>query len=337
MILPPFNTLHATVIDRNGEWPQIVTTGLTVRYSLSGNTYSVGKTNFWDYEQILFGTELAPNIGLTGNGLAGVMQPSGGGLSDWQVSGIPVTPIMDDGSENAYPLANIAVFDGTTETANTQAVVPVSWEISCDLCHSSATKTPMGDILKKHDVMHGTSLENMKPVKCGICHAQPELGLVGISGFPSLSSAIHSAHASRMGSAGLEVDCYGCHPGVKTQCLRDVHFSAGMTCVNCHGTMAEVGNPSRQPWTDEPRCDTCHTRPGFEFEQPDTLYRNSKGHRGVQCAACHGSPHAIYPTVVSADNLQSIALQGHPGKIDTCTVCHSSQPNDPFPHKVADE
>lgn len=336
MILPPYNTLHATVILR-GIDPQIVTSGVEVRYSIPGNTYSVGKTNFWDFTQPLFGTAIEPNVGLTGNGLWGTMQPSGTGFSDWDVTGIPITPLKDDNTEDPFQLASIAVFQGGVEKANTQSVVPVSWEISCDLCHVSATGTPSTDILAKHDMMHGTALSSMKPVSCGMCHPQPELGKSGLAGYPTLSSAIHSAHASRVNGLSIPNKCYACHPGQQTECLRDVHYSAGLNCTDCHGTMADVGNPARQPWVDLPRCDSCHTRAGFEFEQPGVLYRNSRGHNGVQCEACHGSTHAIYPSVVAADNVQSIALQGHPGKIDTCTVCHTEQPDDPFPHVFSSE
>jgi hypothetical protein len=331
MILPPYNVLHAQVVDRSGEEPRIVTSGVTLRYSILSNTYSVGKTNFWDFEQALLGVDLAPNIGLTGNGLAGTMQPSGGTRTDWEVSGIPVTPINDAGIEDAYPLANISVLSGGQETARTQAVVPVSWEISCELCHTTPGISVATDILRKHDTMHGTDLENSKPVLCGSCHAQPPLGTPGQAGVPSLSSAMHSAHFSRMDEAHLDNVCYACHPGQRTQCLRDVHYSKGLTCTSCHGTMADVGNPARQPWAEEPRCDSCHTRTGFEFEQPQTLYRNSLGHHGLLCEACHGSPHAITPTVVSADNLQAVAVQGYPGVISKCTVCHQSPPEE-FEH-----
>jgi len=75
----------------------------------------------------------------------------------------------------------------------------------------------------------------------------------------------------------------------------------------------------------------------YEFEQPDTLFRNSKGHRNIMCAACHGSPHAITPTVKIEDNIQAIAIQGHEGVINMCSVCHSEVPDDPFPHSVHDD
>src|SRR5689334_24691480 len=55
-VLPPYNNVFAQLIlKQNGQLPQIVNTGYTVEYSIPGNTYSVGKTNFWTYAQVLFG------------------------------------------------------------------------------------------------------------------------------------------------------------------------------------------------------------------------------------------------------------------------------------------
>ena len=74
-VLPPYNNLWAQVI-RQGPNPEIVTSGVTVEYSIIDNTYSVGKTDFWQYAKQLFGTDLAPNVGLTGATLAGQMHTS---------------------------------------------------------------------------------------------------------------------------------------------------------------------------------------------------------------------------------------------------------------------
>jgi len=336
MILPPFNNLHAQVIDRSGEDPRIVTSGVSVTYTIPSNTTSANKTNFWDYAQALFGTALTPNVGLTGNGLAGSMTPAAGGI--WEATGIPITPLNDAMQEDPYPLATVTVSKNGVTTGQTQAVVPVSWEISCNLCHNTPGVSTAMDILQAHDRLHDTTLATgPKPVACGSCHTQPPLAALipGNPNLPTLSSAMHTSHSTRMAAAGLTNSCYACHPGIRTQCLRDVHAANGMTCTDCHGAMAAVGNPSRRPWVDEPRCGTCHTRAGFEFEQPNTLYRNSKGHHNIYCAACHGSPHAITPTTTPQDNVQAIAVQGHAGTIDTCTVCHSSTPDESFPHSVS--
>ena len=46
-VLPPWNTLWAQVI-RVGDPPQVVTAGITVTFFFTDNTYSVGKSDFWD-------------------------------------------------------------------------------------------------------------------------------------------------------------------------------------------------------------------------------------------------------------------------------------------------
>ena len=84
-------------------------------------------------------------------------------------------------------------------------------------------------------------------------------------------------------------------------------------------------------------CRYCHFAEGFEFEQPETLYMDSVGHGGVHCAACHGSPHAIIPTVTSEDNLQAIEVQGRPGVVGECLVCHKTTPPQAFEHKFISE
>lgn len=335
MLLPPFNSLRAQVIDRGaGEDPQIVTSGITIRYAIQGNTHSADKTSFWKYVKPLLGVDLPPNIGLGGLGLTGTMSPTG--ENDWVATGIPITPINDAGREDPFPLATIEVLRSGKVVARTQAVVPVSWEINCQLCHNTPGVSVATDILQKHDQLHGTDLVNQKPVLCAGCHADPVLGAPGKEGVSTLSSAMHGAHATRMDKIDLPEKCYACHPGVRTQCQRDIHFAKNILCTDCHGSMADVGDPKRKPWSDEPRCGNCHQRQGFEFEQPNTLYRHSLGHSSVHCVACHNSPHAITPTVTDVDNLQAERLQGHTGVINTCSVCHSQTPDGPFFHRQND-
>lgn len=330
MVLPPYNVLRATVIDRGSD-PHIVTSGVTVSYTIPSNTHGADKCNFWTYAQPLLGTALPPNIGLTGNGMSGVLTRTAS--NDYEVTGIPIVPIDDFGKENPYPLATVTVKRAGVTVARTQTVVPVSWEMNCNLCHKTPGISTATDILRAHDRRHGTTLEQQKPVLCSKCHADPALGQPGVAGVPNLSRAMHFSHSTRMGQAGLAVPCYACHPGLRTKCLRDVHSDRGMNCMSCHGTMTAIADPTRRPWVDEPRCGNCHSRTGFQFEQAGVLYKDSQGHEGVHCEACHGSTHAITPTTTAADNAQAIAHQGYSGPISLCTVCHTQTPSDPFPHR----
>lgn len=335
-ILPPYNTMRATVIDRSNEDPKILTTGVTLEYSIPGNTISSTKTNFWDHTMGLFGVNLPPDIGLTGNGLSGGMSVTAD--RDFIATGIPVTPITDQGVLNPFQLAQVVVKKNGIIKDVTHAVIPVSWEIKCDGCHVPKNGlTVAGDILAKHDRMHGTDLTHQKPVLCAKCHADPALGSTGLPGVSTMSSAMHMSHAKRPILKGSSADqknlCYNCHPGNQTQCLRDVHYSKGMNCISCHGSMKVVGNPNRQPWVDEPRCGSCHHVADHEYEQPGKLYRDSVGHSRVKCVVCHNSPHAIVPTVTDADNQQMVRVQGHPGTLDKCSVCHTRAPDKPFFHR----
>lgn len=332
MILPPFNTLRAQVVHkRTGEDPDIISSGVTLKYTLPANTHSADKCNFWSYSNGLLGVELPTDVGVAGFGLSGTMAAAAN--RQFAATGIPLTPIDDTGRENPYPLALVSVERNGAPVGTTQTVVPVSWEMSCNLCHNTPGVSTATDILRAHDRLHSTDLEHSKPVFCAQCHADPAVGATGRPGISTLSGAMHTAHAPRMAAAHLDNECYACHPGFRTNCQRDVHALAGMNCNSCHTSMTAVGNPNRRPWIDEPRCASCHQRSGFEFEQANTLFRDSVGHKGIACMSCHGSPHAITPATNAADNIQAIMKQGHAGTIDTCIVCHSSTPTRPFPHE----
>jgi len=151
--------------------------------------------------------------------------------------------------------------------------------------------------------------------------------------------------------------CYKCHPGSATKCLRGAMGVAGITCQNCHGGMLAVGGAyaARTPWVNEPKCQSCHTGDAVSHlgtsirariaydpadqsatpivatnkrfaEETGKLYRNSAGHSGMACEACHGSTHAEWPaaTDLSNDNVAAKQIQGHTGPIMECVVCHTN-------------
>lgn len=337
-VLPPYNTLWAQVV-RVGDPPQVVTTGITVTYLFPDNTYSVGKSNFWSYANALFGVTLLDNVGLTGKGLSGQMDLQG---NHFEAVGIPLTEFRDSAPTTPYPyqLATVIVKDSTTdqELARTVTVAPVSTEMHCDNCHGDyeqanpdiATGRVETNILTLHDndVGSNPSLMNSRPVLCAKCHASNALGTPGQAGVPNLSNAMHEKHAGKVPDS---IDgCYNCHPGPQTRCLRDVMSQKGLTCLNCHGSMETVAQ-NANPWLNEPRCDSvvCH---GSQFAQDQALYRHSTGHGGLSCEACHDSTHAIAPSLQLNDGIKFMALQGQPGPLLHCTVCHATQPTSGGPH-----
>ncbi len=326
-VLPPYNNQHSQVIKVGNaiNVPEILTSGYHVTYEIPGNTYSVGKTDFWTYVNSLFGVSLANNIGLTGVGLTGSMDTTG---NFFHIEGIPITPYPDNDivNEHPYQLALIKLYNSSNALlAQTQSVIPVSNELSCisSGCHSSEQ-----NILNEHEVLPGFN-PNVKPILCANCHRDNALGKPGTPGTPAFSEAIHLKHGS------LTNDCYKCHPGPTTQCFRDVMFTGGMVCQDCHGSTHTVGQTienGRQDWLQEPDCGAVACHGPQHGSEPGKLFRNSKGHSDLYCSACHGSPHAIVPTNNVNDNLQNVTLQGYAGILNKCTVCHGVNPTGAGPH-----
>jgi hypothetical protein len=346
VILPPYNTVWVQVVKR-GAPPEIVTSGLTVEYSLVGNTSSHDKRNygqFWTNANALFGAVgLADDKGLNledpdvHNGLSGLMLVKG---NHFQANGIPVVPVGDDLVWNPFQQIAITVKNAQgAVVATTKAMVPTSDEINCAKCHGTGTvASAFDDILAVHDTKNQTNLAGAKPVLCASCHGSPALGTAGAgTAGLYLSEAIHGFHATKAG-----VTCYDCHPGAATKCSRSVaHSAADGNCASCHGNMANVASTiadnGRVPWANEPTCGSCHAASGTPtrtavnpgavsaIAQVDTgsaLYRNASGHGGVACAACHSSPHAMVPSREAKDNYQALQYQGKAVTIGSCSVCH---------------
>jgi hypothetical protein len=195
------------------------------------------------------------------------------------------------------------------------------------------------------------------PILCAACHGSNALGAASVAGVPPLTQSIHLFHGNVVNPAsGATLNnatspfasCYLCHPGVTTKCQRGAMTS--IACQNCHGNLSAVGAATRRGWLDLPSCQNCHTgsnRYQTTFDatgqwrvatdltfatNPDTpvsganLYRFSKGHGNLGCPACHGSPHAEYPTTQPNDNDYNLTLQGYPGGLTECAVCHNPAP-----------
>lgn len=289
-ILPPFNVINTQVVYRPPFGPPLLLDDglIEVRYlptsDLHGsvNSTSIAKTNFWDHADALFGTTLLAGEGLTGLYMpADALNPGPQGTHydpafQWfQAGGIPITPTDDQGTYNPYPMMRLGVYRAGTDNllAYTDAVVPVSTEVDCKLCHVageigteragvnwSLSLDPeveaKENVLILHDLDHATNLMAAQPVLCAGCHYSAALDLAGTGpggaqlGNASMSAAMHSYHGSLVDGSGLPVfppngtveqTCFQCHPGLQTQCQRGAMKTGGMACVECHGNMLSVG------------------------------------------------------------------------------------------------
>ncbi len=365
-VLPPYNILVAELINRNTTTNPI-TSGVTVSYYLYNKQNPSLHTNFWNYVGQFCGTNAqgvyscwsaAQNVGITGNGPSGNMVLRSDNLS-WTAAGLPATPYDDDGTWDPYGYAIVNATDNTTGAllATVKAETPVSTEMDCMNCHGTSvldpTLSPQASILYDHDTYNNgangthlyTDYQSGKVHLCGECHEDNALGTTNQNGATTdISTAMHSFHAGLMNttttSANTSPDCFNCHPGPKTQCLRGIMARAGKSCHDCHGDMTAMGNPNRQPWTagSLPKCATCHD-PKYYTENSNTLYQNSllndspnNAMNGkLYCEACHNGTHAELMTTATPSSLNNADsnlpeyLQGDNYWIHACTICHPNK------------
>jgi hypothetical protein len=157
--------------------------------------------------------------------------------------------------------------------------------------------------------------------------------------------------------------CYTCHGGALTHFLRGAMGAADTTsgqlaiqCQSCHGSMVQVGATNRIGWLSQPNCQACHVGDALNTvngqirfttaltngslrlpandrfaTDPNTpsnglsLFHLSRGHGNLMCSACHGPPHAEFPSSVANDNVRNLQVQGHQGVMAECQVCHGTQ------------
>lgn len=311
-VLPPYNTLHAQVIQR-GDPPTIVT-GVKLTYQAipdttgSTNTSSAGKTNFWSYVRTLFLANVSPNIGLTGNPVqSNTPHPMtyNSALGAWEATAIPTLPYDDAGKWNPYPMVKVVATDSKGNVlASSTAVLAVSDEMTCSTCHASGSNTaaepaagwennsdPAKDvklnILKKHDDDWNISSYLPALQSAGYTY-QSSLYQTAKSGTPILCAACHGSNA--LGAAGL--------PGIRplTQDMHTMHS----TVIN-----PSTGTTLDNATTQYASCYLCHPGP------------QTKCQRGAMnktaCYDCHG-------------NLSTVGSANREGWLDlpSCQMCHNS-------------
>ncbi|HEY2773262.1 MAG TPA: Ig-like domain-containing protein [Candidatus Binatia bacterium] len=307
-LLPPYNTIHAQVIDPAGVMlADPPAAGISVTYEAvadstgSINTTSQGKTNFWQYVQPLFGASPAIDVGLTGvrmPGPANTPQPMRwDSASGWFIAeGVPLTPYDDAMNRNAYPMMRLVARDGAgTMLAFIDIVLPVSDEMDCRSCHSPAAGTPAPamplqgwvtdpdaqretrlNILRKHDELQAADLTFQAALTAGGYNASGLYATVTSDGKPILCASCHASAA--LGTTGQS----GVMP--LTQAV--------------HGRHATVVDPQSgqtlDASTNRGACYRCH--PGAETRCLRGVMGASvapDGSLAIQCQECHGPMNAV--------------------------------------------
>jgi hypothetical protein len=278
-ILPPFNVVNAQVVgqEEDGEPELLDANDIEVRYSAitdrkgSINSNSLGKTNFWQYAEGLFGVKLAPGESLTGFYMPADHPEKQGEQAlhykseqKWfSAEGIPIVPKDDMGQLNPYQTLRISAYDKKTGEAlgATDVVVPVSSETRCGNCHLTgkmgandpdvvwATDENLEiqtkrNILILHDKQYKTQLLDNTPVLCASCHYSAALDLEGKGaqaeqqGQSTLSQAMHLFHGELRDSQGNPVIPTGNDVPVEQSCY---NCHPGKTTQCQRGAMKTVG------------------------------------------------------------------------------------------------
>lgn len=319
-ILPPYNNLHAQLVDATNN--RLVTSGVTLSFEstadLQGsvNSHSADKTNFWNFALPLFGADLPPEMGLAGWQTASYTPQTMRFVADaslHEAAGIPITPIDDARRKNTYPMVKVVARDTAgTALAEAHVVLPVSDEMTCVACHASGSQDaarppihgwmydPRGtekdyrrNILALHDDQHLAQSKYKQALKL-LGYEKAGLLATADGGRPILCASCHSSNAL---------------PGTGV---------AGITPLTTaeHRLHAKVINPKTGLPLDDERdrgaCYMCH--PGAETKCLRGVMGNATfpdGTPAIQCQSCHAGMSKV------GDAKRTGWLQQ-----PTCQACH---------------
>ncbi len=302
-ILPPYNTVDAQVIQPDGHL-LLAPGGRTVTYesvadpSGSINVSSVGKTNFWQFANALYGASGTPNVGLAGFDMPGPANTPramsfASSSNTFSAEGIPITPYDDAGHKRPYPMMRLVLRSGGgTPLASTDVVLPVSDEMDCRACHASgagpAAEPSAGwvfdpnaerdyrlNILKLHDRHLGQATFDSALTTAGYSSAGLHATVVN-QGTPILCAKCHASNAlPGTGIAGVSP---------LTASVHAFHASV----------LDPVNGLSLDSSSNRAACYRCH--PGSETRCLRGAMGAAVAPNGtlaMQCQSCHGNMSAV--------------------------------------------
>ena len=226
----------------------------------------------------------------------------------------------------------------------------------CQQCHADPALGAEGkpELLNLSASMHGfhaSFLGGRDADACALCHPTDPAGP---------TAALRGGHARSL-------DCTHCHGTLEDHALGLLKAEDAAGKPGAARLMANLkprlvvgvdGVASREPWFQLPDCLACHTD---EFLRPDPvevsafnqwtagedeLYRKrTDDTERLQCQACHGATHAIYPAHnlhfgADRDNIQPLQYQGIRraiGAAASCEVCHTMEMEDSIHHPGMEE
>ena len=303
-ILPPYNTINAQLIDSTGS---LVKTGsaYSVTYEAvadpdgSINRTSVGKSDFWTFAPGTYGALLAPELGLAGNAMPGLIntpQPMGfdGSMNWFGATGVPIIPIDDSGRANTYPMMKLVARNASKAVvAQASIVLPVSGEMDCRACHASTSGT---DARPKRGWINDPNPKIDYRLNILLLHDEKN------AADPQYAAALQAVGYRPEGLyatvtfGGTAVLCAACH---SSEALGTASFGTIPPLTrSMHALHANVINPTNGLVMDSianrTSCYQCH---------PGSTTRCLRGAMGasvapdgsmqMQCQSCHGQMSAV--------------------------------------------
>ena len=242
----------------------------------------------------------------------------------------------------------LAVHDRISGT-NLQGMIKKGMLILCNRCHADPSQNAPGNgrQLNLSAAIHGfhaNYLAERGGAYCVLCHPADTGGA---------TKAYRGIHRL------LGLNCTYCHGEIEDHAISLLkgemengknHAAALLKGIRPANFDSIDEIQPRSPWVNEPDCLNCHV--DFAPPEIDTtfnqwtksekdLYRNRTDETGrIRCAACHGSPHAIYPALntynVNRDIMQPLQYQGDAYPIGSnmkCKVCHTIDMGDEMHHR----
>ncbi|WP_136524476.1 hypothetical protein [Geomonas ferrireducens] len=299
LLLPPFNTIRAQVIQYGGDKPIVVSSGVTVSYSFAEETDATLQADTYFSSWIANAPKLFPGFqpvvngkvkGLTGKGIADLMSYDSQSMS-YVAAGVPAYPVTTGNTakdimtdplggpkRDPYLTANITVKNTAgTVVATTSTVVPVAFGGCCS-CHLTLASqngypaTPAGSFayLGKMHSQNSSGIDISMidpdgdgkggPVRCSWCHWDPAMGESAAPGWPTGTKLLPGATFTLKKSAYSFSDVLHRFHSQSQKVLTQYDPNIANNCYDCH--------------------------PGNNVN----CYRGAhKGKTAIWCSDCHGN------------------------------------------------
>jgi hypothetical protein len=217
-------------------------------------------------------------------------------------------------------------------------------KVKCKACHPNKSRDSGGRLNMSASIhgWHANFLTGQGAEACASCHASAE----------NTHTRFFRGYHAEMG-----FDCTSCHGTMEDHALSLLKQEQQMGKDSPKWLMKYLKPRKvdalktivgRAPWTGQPDCLHCHkafqTPEEYETFNVWTATENELFYKrtddvGLKCAACHGSPHAVYPATNpfgdNRDNIQPMQYQGEAATIGAngnCPVCHKTEMEDSIHH-----